>query len=107
MDFTADQLASGERFRFLTVIDVYTRESLAVCVARHFPAQNVTSVLEGVMGWRGKPAALQLNNGTEFASRHSDAWAYFRGVQVKFIRLGRPAENGHIESSTSACATSA
>ena len=98
MDFMADQLSSGERFRILTLIDVYTRESLAVRVARHFPARKVTRVLENVIAWRGKPGALQLDNGTEFTSRHFDAWAYFRGVQVKFIRPGRPVENGHIES---------
>ena len=30
LDFVADQLADGRRFRALTVVDIYTRESLAI-----------------------------------------------------------------------------
>jgi len=36
--------------------------------------------------------------GTEFQSKAMDVWAYQQGVQLDFIRPGRPTENGYIES---------
>jgi len=39
-----------------------------------------------------------LDNGTEFTSRHFDAWAWSKGIRLDFIRPGRPVENGTIES---------
>ena len=39
-----------------------------------------------------------MDNGSEFASRVKDAWAYRHGIQLDFIRPGKPVENGFIES---------
>ena len=39
-----------------------------------------------------------MDNGSEFARRVMDAWAYRQGIQLDFIRLGKPVENGFIES---------
>ena len=47
---------------------------------------------------RGAPVALTLDNGTEFTSKHFDAWAYSEGIQLDFIRPGKPMENAFIES---------
>jgi transposase InsO family protein len=39
-----------------------------------------------------------VDNGTEFASKAMDHWAYLNSVHLDFIRPGRPVENGYIES---------
>lgn len=55
-------------------------------------------MLERLRERRGTLAAIQVNNGSEFYSRAMDAWAYRHGVQLEFIRPGRPVENSYIES---------
>jgi putative transposase len=47
---------------------------------------------------RGVPRSITVNNGSEFYRRAIEAWAYQYGVQLDFIRPGRPTENGYIES---------
>jgi putative transposase len=39
-----------------------------------------------------------VDNGSEFASRVMDAWAYRHGIPLDVIRPGKPVENGFIES---------
>ena len=47
---------------------------------------------------RGEPESITTDNGSEFAGRAMEAWAYESGVKLDFIRPGRPVENGYIES---------
>lgn len=98
LDFVHDELTHGRRFRALTVIDHFSRECLAIEVNNSLPAEAVTRVLDRVVAERGAPMALTLDNGTEFTSKHFDAWAYRSGIQLDFIRPGRPVENSIIES---------
>jgi putative transposase len=98
MDFVADALADGRRIRVLTAIDSFTRECLVMKVAPSLPAAAVTAALEEVIAARGVPQAIQVDNGSEFTSNHFDAWAYLRGIQIDFIRPGKPVENAFIES---------
>jgi putative transposase len=51
-----------------------------------------------VVPQRGAPQSITVDNGTEFASKAMDHWAYRNGVHLDFIRPGRPVENGYIES---------
>ena len=98
LDFVADELVSGRRFRVLTVIDIHSRECLALKAGFSLTAQIVTEALEGIIAERGVPVALTQDNGTEFTSKHYDAWAFSAGIQLDFIRPGRPVENCYIES---------
>ena len=98
MDFVSDALADGRRIRVLTVIDSFTRECLTMKVAQSLPAAAVTDALEEVIGQRGAPEAIQVDNGSEFTSNHFDAWAYLREIQLDFIRPGKPIDNAYIES---------
>lgn len=50
MDFVADQLANGTRFRALTVVDVLTREALAIEVGQHLKGEDVVATLERIKG---------------------------------------------------------
>ena len=98
MDFVSDALIDGRKIRVLTVIDTFTRENLALHVARSIPSAVVTEVLEKIINARGQPEVIQVDNGSEFTSNHFDAWAYLRGIQIDFIRPGKPVENAYIES---------
>ena len=98
MDFVADSLSDGRRIRVLTIIDSFTRECLALTVAKSLPSQSVTETLNRVIKHRGAPRTIQVDNGTEFTSNHFDAWAYLHGIDVDFIRPGKPIDNAHIES---------
>ena len=98
MDFTSDQLADGRRIRTLNVVDVFTRECLAIEVAPSMPAQRVVRVLERVLQERGNPQRITVDNGPEFISRAVDAWAYQRTITMDFIDPGKPTQNAFIES---------
>lgn len=98
IDFVSDQLADGQRFRCLTVVDQGVHEALALVAARSLPATAVIAALEDVIGERGPPVRLSLDNGTEFRSVAFDAWAADRGIELHFIQPGKPVQNAHIES---------
>ena len=98
MDFVADRLEDGRRFRALTVLDMYTRESLAVVPGFSLTGEHVVTYLERIRKERGAPRSIQVDNGSEFYSRAMDTWAYRHGIQIEFIRPGKPTDNGHIES---------
>ena len=55
-------------------------------------------MLDRLIAEQGKPDVITLDNGTEFTSKHFDAWAYQRGTKLDFIRPGKPVENCFIES---------
>ena len=98
IDFVTDTLANGDRFRALTVLDMFSRESLTIHLARSLPASAVTAALDRVILQRVKPKAITLDNGTEFTSRHFDAWAFANEIHLDFIAPGRPVQNAFIES---------
>lgn len=98
MDFVSDRLEDGHYFRTLTVVDVFTRECLALHADRHLSGRKVAQVLERVGAERGLPKEITVDNGTEFFSKAMDAWCHRHHVRLDFIRPGRPTENGYIES---------
>jgi putative transposase len=98
MDFMADQLFQGQRFRILTLVDNFSRESLAVRAAQRFRGDDVVKVLETVTAERGLPTTIRVDNGPEFVSKSLDWWAYFNGVKLDFSRPGKPTDNAFIES---------
>jgi putative transposase len=98
MDFMQDSLAAGRPFRTLNVVDLASRECLAIEVDTSLPGARVVRVLERLCAVHGRPAAITMDNGPEFAGLALDAWAYREGVQLDFIEPGRPMQNGHLES---------
>ena len=98
MDYTHDQLAGGRKFRTLNLMDGYTREALRIEPDTSLPGLRVVRVLEGLRERRGTPAAIQVDNGTEFTSRVVDQWAYQNQVALHFIERGKPTQNAFIES---------
>lgn len=98
MDFVADQLADGTRLRMLTVLDVFTREALAIRVGKRLRAEDVVAVCNRLVAQRGKPVRVFLDNGSEFTGRLMDLWAYHHQVRLDFSRPGKPTDNAFIES---------
>ena len=80
MDFMQDELYNGQRIRLLTLVDNFTRESLAIEVDQHLGGQQVTEILTLIAMERGRPQKIQLDNGPEFTSKKLDQWAFINGV---------------------------
>jgi putative transposase len=98
MDFVADQLADGSRFRSLTVVDIYIRECLAIESEQRLKGEDVVMVLNRIKLQRGVPKMLYCDNGSEFTSQAMDLWAYRNGVRIAFSRPGKPTDNAFVES---------
>ena len=98
MDFVAQRLADGRWIRALTVVDQFTRECLLLHADTALSGEKVAGALDRVVAGRGAPQSITVDNGTEFASKAMDLWAYQNAVHLDFIRPGRPVENGYIES---------
>ncbi|MBB6065909.1 putative transposase [Pseudoxanthomonas broegbernensis] len=98
MDFVADALFDGRRFRALTVVDNFTKESLAIEVDQQLKGEDVVAVMERLRHPRGVPQRIQTDNGSEFISIVVDRWAYDHGVTMDYSRPGKPTDNPFIES---------
>lgn len=98
MDFVADQLVGGRAIRALTIVDVHTREALAMDVGQRLRAEQVVAALDRLAVQRGHPKALFLDNGSEFTGRLLDLWAYHHRVALDFSRPGKPTDNSFVES---------
>lgn len=99
MDFIMDAFVEGRRFRCLTMVDEFTRECPVIAVDVSLPSARVVAVLDQLAARRGRlPQSLVVDHGPEFISKALDAWAYQRGVQLLFIRPGKPVDNAYIES---------
>ena len=98
MDFVADQLVDGHRFRILTMVDNFTRGSLALYAGQSIKDDDVVAVLDKVISGSGKPQRIQVDNGSEFTSRSMDLWAYLNKVKLDFSRPGKSTDNPFIES---------
>jgi putative transposase len=98
IDFVSDWLADGRWFRVLTLVDQYTRECLCAFADRPQTGEKVVEQVKRLVALRGAPESITTDNGGEFAGRAMEAWAYRLGVQIDFIRPGRPVQNGYIES---------
>ena len=98
MDFVSDQTAAGARFRALTVVDVFTRECLAIEPGQKLGGADVVNVLSRIATQHGVPKRIYCDNGSEFTGRLVDLWAYANKVTMQFSRPGKPTDNAFIES---------
>ena len=98
MDFVSDRFADGRGFRILTVVDQYTRECLCAFADRLQTGEKVVAQMKRLVAARGVPESITTDNGSEFAGKAMEKWAYQTGVKLDFIRPGKPVENGYIES---------
>jgi putative transposase len=97
-EVTSDQLADGSKFRTLTIVDVFTKEALAIEVGQRLKGEHVVSALSRIAAQRWAPRHLFVDNGSEFSGRLLDMWAYHYRVKIDFSRPGKPTDNCHIET---------
>lgn len=98
MDFVSDGLADGRRIRCLNIVDDCTRECLTIELDTSLTGSRVKAVMQRLADTRGLPRSITVDHGPEFEGQVLDSWAYEAGVQLSFIRPGKPNENAYIES---------
>ena len=97
-DLLTDRTRDGRAFRLLTIVDEFTREALAIVVARKLTADDVLATLTDLFITRGCPEYLRSDNGPEFCATVVRAWLAWLEVRTLFIEPGSPWENGYSES---------
>ena len=88
---------AGRRFRLLTVIDDYNRQSLASEIDSSLPALRVIRTLKQLIERRTKPQVIRVDNGPEFISDRLQQWCDDNQIRLQFIQPGKPMQNGFIE----------
>jgi transposase InsO family protein len=97
-DFIHDRMASGRPLKWLTLVDEYTRECLALHADASLTGADVRRIVARVIGRRGAPTRIRSDNGSEFiCAALADL---LTGVGAKSIPVaaGSPWQNGYIES---------
>ena len=97
-DFVADRTHDGRPLKMLTVLDEYSRECLAIVVARRLRADDVLQTLSELFVEHGPPANLRSDNGPEFTAKVVREWLERVEVKTLYIEPGSPWENGYNES---------
>ena len=97
-DFVHCRTHDGRAFRLLTVMDEFTRECLAIDVARQLKSEDVLERLSDLFIHRGVPDYIRSDNGPEFTASKVREWLGRVDVKTLFIEPGSPWENGYIES---------
>ena len=98
LDFVADQMTDGRRFRILAIVDDCTRECLALVADTSLSGVRVARELDRLLAGRGRPKMIVSDNGSELTSNAILAWADAARVEWHYIAPGKPMQNGFIES---------
>lgn len=97
MDFMADALYGGRKFRTLNFLDEGVREGLAIEIDTSLRAERVVRVLEQLKECRGLPQAIRCDNGPEYTAQPVVDWCQAHGVELRYIQPGKPNQNAYIE----------
>ena len=97
-DFLTARTHDGRPLKILVVVDEYSRECLAIRVARRLRSTEVLETLAELFVTYGLPAHIRSDNGPEFTATLIRQWLAALNVDTLFIKPGSPWENGHVES---------
>jgi putative transposase len=98
MDFVMDRIVNGRRFKCFAVVDPLSKECPMIEVDYSITGVRVCQVLEQFLEGRQMPEAMVMDNGPEFSGKALDAWAYSKGIKLRFIQPGKPVQNAFAES---------
>lgn len=97
-DFIHDRTSDGRPLKWLSIVDEYTRECLALEVERGITSGRVIDVLAELFRLRGVPRHIRSDNGPEFIAQAIRRWLGLAGVETLYVEPGSPWENGYAES---------
>ena len=97
-DFVHDRTITGAPLKWLTLVDEFTRECLALEVNRSIRSENLLDILRDLFFQRGVPGHIRSDNGPEFIAKAVRDWLSVAGVQTLYVEPGSPWENGYNES---------
>ena len=97
-DFVHARTHDGRALQLLTIVDEYTRECLAIDLARRLNSEDVLERLAWLFVTRGVPEHLRSDNGAEFTAQAVRSWLAKVGVETLFSEPGSSWENGYVES---------
>lgn len=97
-DFVFDKTAGGSQLKWLSIVDEYTRECLALKVARSITSEDVIDTLAELFAMRGVPRCIRSDNGPEFVAQAIGEWLSQLQIEALYIAPGSPWENGYAES---------
>lgn len=98
LDFVSDALTDGRCFRFLAVVDDYSREGLALVADTSLSGLRVVREPDALIAQRCQQAMVVSDNGTELTSMAVLSWCRRTGTEWHHIELGKPMQNGFVES---------
>jgi len=98
LDFVADMLTDGRRFRILAIVDDFTRECLGLVADTSLSGLRVARELDVIIALRGKPSSIVSDNGTELTSMAILRWCQETKIEWHYIAPGKPTQNAFIES---------
>ncbi|GJE77874.1 IS3 family transposase ISMex5 [Methylorubrum suomiense] len=97
-DFVDARIHDGHKFQMLKVVDEFSRECLAIRVARKLKAADVIDVLSDLFILRGVPGHIRSDNGPELIAKSVQTWIAGVGAKTAYIAPSSPWENGYVES---------
>jgi putative transposase len=98
VDFIHDRDERDRPLKWLSVVDEFTRECVALEVGRSMTSRGVAEVLIDLITTRGVPVHIRSDNGPEFIARTIRRLSDLTGVESLYITPGSPWENGYAES---------
>jgi transposase InsO family protein len=93
-----DRTTSGSTLKWLSIVDEYTRECLALKVDRSITSEDVIDTLAELFAMRGVPRHIRSDNGPEFIARAIQHWTKQLSIETLYVEPGCPWENGYAES---------
>ena len=97
-DFIHDRTENGRSLKWLTIVDEYTRECLALEADRSITSVDVIDVVMNLFCTRGVPGHIRSDNGPEFIARALREWLARSSVKTLYVEPGSPWENGYAEA---------
>lgn len=97
-DFVFDRTTHGSPLKWLSIVDEYTRECLALKVDRSITSEDVIDTLAELFAIRGVPKHVRSDNGPEFVAQAIQQWMKQVEIETLYIEPGSPWENAYAES---------
>ena len=96
-DLVQSSTIDGRTVRLLNIVDEYSRQCLAIKVGRSITSEDAMDTLAELFAMHDVPKRLRCDSGPEFISTAIKQWLAKIGVEILYIELGSPWQNGVYE----------